>query len=100
MSDDAKRQHRVLVRLSDDEVARLDELRPTITPRAVYLRNLLREPPTVKNIADHDEVLALLSAQARAGKVAAAIALERALRAAPRSDEDFDDELRRLLGGD
>jgi hypothetical protein len=43
---DARRRHEVMVRLNDDELARLDELRPSATARAVYLRNLLREPPT------------------------------------------------------
>jgi hypothetical protein len=46
----------------------------------------------------HQEVLELLSARAREGSVSAAIALERALRAAPREDEDFDAELERLAG--
>lgn len=35
---DAKRTHEVMVRLNDDELARLDELRPSVTARAVYLR--------------------------------------------------------------
>ena len=39
-----KRQHRIAIRLSDDELARLDELRPRGVARAVYLRQLLREP--------------------------------------------------------
>jgi hypothetical protein len=94
--DDARRRHEIMVRLNDAELARLDELRPPVTPRATYLRNLLREPPTQADIADHTEVLASLSAMARGGKVAAAIALERALR----SDDHgttLDDELDRIL---
>ena len=50
-----------------------------------------------KDILSREEVLELLSERARDGSVSAAIALERALRAAPRSDENFDDELDRLL---
>jgi hypothetical protein len=92
---DARRRNEVMVRLTDAELARLDEARPAGIPRAVYLRGLLREPPDRKDIADRREVLGILSEQARAGKVAAAIALVRALR-----DEDeptIDDALDRIL---
>jgi Flp pilus assembly protein TadD len=95
MSDE-KRRNEVMVRLNDDELARLDELRRGVTPRAVYLRNLLREPPSEQAVADHWEALALLSEQARAGKVAAAVGLERALRGTP-DDGSFDDDLARML---
>ena len=94
----ARRQHEVMVRLNDTELARLDENRPPGIARAVYLRNRLLEPPAREDIADRREVLALLSEQARAGKVAAAIALERALR-----DEDgptIDDALDKILRGE
>jgi hypothetical protein len=94
MSD--TRQHEIMVRLNDAELARLDELRPTVTPRAVYLRNLLREPPSHAEVANHKEALALLSAMAHAGKVTAGIALERALRTAAKEDP-LDAELDRLL---
>jgi hypothetical protein len=97
---DEKRRHDVMVRLNDAELAWLDEIRPGGVPRAVYLRNLLREPPTAEDIADRQEALALLSGLARAGKVSAAIALERALRATPKSDEDWDDELSRIIVDD
>jgi hypothetical protein len=96
--NDARRRHKVMVRLNDSELARLDENRPAGIARAVYLRGLLREPPDRKDIADRREVLALLSEQARAGKVAAMIALVRALR-----DEDepnIHDALDRILGGE
>jgi hypothetical protein len=86
-----------MVRLNDEELARLDELRPAATARAVYLRNLLREPPTDRDAADHREALAILSQMARAGKVTAAIALERALRST--DDASFEDDLDRLLEG-
>jgi hypothetical protein len=84
-----------MVRLNDDELARLDELRPGVTARAVYLRNFLREPPTERDVADHREALAILSEMARAGKVTAAIALERALRS--QDDATFDDDLARII---
>ena len=96
MSDE-KRTNEVMVRLSDSELARLDELRRGVTPRAVYLRNLLRESPADRDVADHREALALLSEQARAGKVAAAVALERALR--HEDHGDFDNDLARILAG-
>ena len=69
MSDE-KRTNEVMVRLSDSELARLYELRGGVTLRAVYLRDLLREPPADQDVADHRQALALLSEQARAGKVA------------------------------
>jgi hypothetical protein len=49
------------------------------------------------DIATHDEVMQLLTAQARNGSVTAAVALERALRIASNDDEDLDDELDRLM---
>jgi hypothetical protein len=93
-----RRTHEINVRLNDDELARLDELRSGVTARAVYLRNLLREPPTNQDVADHREARAILSEMARTGKVTAAIALERALRDA-NDDVAFDDDLDRLLRG-
>ena len=51
---------------------------------------------TMSKIASHEEVLEILSEQARNGSVTAA--LERALRARDKADPDkFDDELDRLL---
>jgi hypothetical protein len=82
----------VMVRFSDDELARLDELRPSGTPRATFLRQLLQEPPSGNEVATRTEALAILSRLARDGRVTAAIALERALRGegAPASElEDF-----------
>jgi len=63
----------------------------------VYLRNVIRKPPTARDVADHTEVLAILSEMARAGKVTAAIALERALRDR-HDDAFFDDDPARILG--
>jgi hypothetical protein len=95
--NDSRRQNDVLVRLSDSELARLDELRPAGTPRATFMRSLLREPANEEEIATRAEVLAILSRLARDGRVAAAIALERALRDEP---AEPDDELERILRGD
>ena len=53
-----------------------------------------------KGILSHEEVLELLSERAREGSISAAIALERALRAAPKSSEGFEDELSDLLADD
>ncbi len=92
----ARRQHEIMVRLNDAELARLDEGRPAGIPRAVYLRGLLREPPAREPIASREECLALLTAAAREGKVSAAIALERALR--PDDEPSVDDALDRILG--
>lgn len=50
-----------------------------------------------QEIVTHEEVLRILSEQARNGSVTAAVALERALRARPLTGEDGDDELARIL---
>jgi hypothetical protein len=86
-----------MVRLSDAELARLDELRPSDTPRATFLRSLLFEPPSGDEVATRTEALTILTRLARDGRVTAAIALERALR-----DEHGvpGGELARLLRGD
>ena len=86
----SNRKHHVKVSLSDQEVARLDELRGD-EERAVYLRRLLHEPPKGDEIATHGEAMAILSRLARDGKVVAAVALEKALRGEqPASElEDF-----------
>jgi hypothetical protein len=52
------------------------------------------------DILTYEEVLGLLSQQAREGSVTAAAALERVLRPGPDDDEDMDDELERLCNGD
>ena len=61
-----KRPHRIAVRLSDDELARLDEGRPRGVARAVYVRQLLREP-TPPDVATREEVLAARQHDCRAG---------------------------------
>ena len=93
------RRHHVKVSLSDQEAARLDELRGN-EERAVYLRRLLHGPPDGSEVASHTEALALLTRLARDGRTTAAIALERALRATPKSNEDWDDELSRVIADD
>jgi hypothetical protein len=50
-----------------------------------------------KSILSHEEVLELLSDRAREGSISAAIALERALRAFPKSNQDWDDELSSII---
>jgi hypothetical protein len=85
-----------MVKLSDRELTRLDELRPSGTPRATFLRSLLQQPSSDNEIATRSEALAILIRLARDGRTTAAIALERALRDYP-GGNDFDDELSRLL---
>jgi hypothetical protein len=94
-----RREHKILVSLDGSELARLDELRPSGTARAVFLRQLLQGPSAVKEAPSHAEAVAILARLARDGKVAAAVALERALRddAGAGGPEG---ELERLLRGD
>lgn len=88
------RQNEVKIRLSDDEIARLDELRPRGMSRAAYVRSFLREPADEKEVATRGEALAILTALARDGRVSAAIALERALRESEEIDDPLDEILR------
>ena len=87
------REHIVKVTLTDQELARLDELRPSGVSRPAFLRSLLYEPPREDEVATRTEALAILTAQARDGKVASAIALERALRNAGARVDDTLEEL-------
>lgn len=48
-------------------------------------------------ILSHEEVLVILSQQAKAGSVTAAAALERALRAVARQEDEIDDAINRIL---
>jgi hypothetical protein len=93
------REHEVKVRLDEDELALLDEMRNGVT-RAACLRSLIHKPPEIADVASREESLALLTAMARDGKVSAAIALERALRGADDADTDGGDLLTRILDGD
>ena len=54
------REHQVRVRLNDQELARLDELRGD-EERAVHLRRLLHEPPSGNEVATHTEALTILN---------------------------------------
>jgi hypothetical protein len=88
------REHLIKVTLNGDELARLDELRPAGTSRPAFLRSLLREPPRDDDVATREEALSILTQLARDGRVAAAIALERALRGEAASGDVLDDILR------
>ena len=70
--------------------------RPVRNVRPALLRSLLYEPPRDDEVATRTEALAILTALARDGRVAAAIALERALR---NEGARSDDELARILEG-
>jgi hypothetical protein len=88
----------ISVRMSADEVARLDELRGADMSRSGFVRELLRLAGPLDEAPTYDEAVVLLARSARAGKVAAQVALERALR----SDEpepSQDSELERLIRG-
>ena len=90
------RDQAVRVTRTDAELARLDELRPAGMSRPAFLRSLLREPPRGDEVATRNEALAILTALARDGRVAAAIALERATR----ESGPIDDALDEILGHD
>jgi hypothetical protein len=94
-----RREHKVLVSLDGRELARLDELRPSGTARAVFLWQLLQGPFAVEEPPSHAEAVGILARLARDGKVAAAVALERALRD-DAGAEGPEGELERLLRGD
>jgi hypothetical protein len=84
-----RRDVRLELRLTASEAAKLDEFRLGLS-RTAYLRRLLMdvEPHQAAGIASRDEALALLSSQARDGKVAATIALVRELRGDHASVDD------------
>ena len=97
------REKALKVTFSDEEWARLDELRPPGTTRPTFLRSLLREPPRNDEVATRNEALSILTRLARDGRVAAAIALERALRdqyeCSGEPDEVDELKARRARGG-
>jgi hypothetical protein len=87
------REHILKVTLSDAELEELDELRGGV-PRAIWLRQAIHKPPETCDVASREESLAILTSLARDGRVAAAIALERALRG---DASDHEDPLEALL---
>ena len=88
------REHLIKVTMNGDELARLDELRPAGTSRPAFLRSLLRDPPRDDEVATREEALSILTGLARDGRVAAAIALERALRGEAATGDVLDEILR------
>jgi hypothetical protein len=84
------------VRVDDAELAELDAMRNGVS-RAAFVRSLIRKPPEVKDVASYEEALAILTAMARDGKVAGAIALQRALHDPPQAH--VKDELDEILRG-
>jgi|SRR5688500_9233061 Arc/MetJ-type ribon-helix-helix transcriptional regulator len=87
----------VSVRMSPQELARVDELRGEGVSRSAFVRQLLRRAGPLDEAPTYAEALLLLARSARAGKVQAQVALERALRHG--ADDDDDDWLERLLDG-
>ena len=88
----------ITIRLAPQDVARVDEMRGAGVSRSAFVRDLLRQAGPLDEYATHSEALAILTRLARAGKVAAAVALERALRA--EAGEEPKGDLWRLLHGD
>lgn len=88
------REHSLKVTLTADELARLDDLRPSATSRPAFIRSLLREPPRDDEVASREGALTILAGLARDGRVAAAIALLQALRSEARTDDALDEILR------
>jgi hypothetical protein len=87
----------ITIRLSPQEVARADELRGEGVSRSAFVRELLRRAGPLDEQPSYAESLLLLARSARAGKVQAQVALERALRGAQGDDDG--DWLERLLDG-
>ena len=65
------RENRVMDRLNDQKLARLDEMRGD-EERAVYLRRLLHEPPRDTEVATHGEAMVIVTRSARDGRTTAA----------------------------
>jgi hypothetical protein len=88
----------VSVRMKANEVAKLDELRGADMSRSGFVRELLRLAGPLNEAPTYDEAIVLLARSARGGKVAAQVALERALRTDQESPSE-DSELERLIRG-
>lgn len=87
----------VSIRLTPEELARLDELRGGGVSRSAFIRELLRRSGPLDEDPSYGEALRLLARSARAGKVQAQVALERSLRDA--QDAGDGDWLARMLDG-
>jgi hypothetical protein len=85
----------ITIRLSPEEVARVDEIRGEGVSRSAFVRELLRRAAPLDDAPSYPESLLLLARSARAGKVQAQVALERALRA--ENEVEPEGELARLL---
>ena len=96
----AAREYQLKLTLSDEELARLDELRPSGVSCPAFFRQLLREPPRGDEVATREEALSILTSLARDGRVSAAIHLERALRGDTASGDVLDEILGALIVGD
>ncbi len=81
----------ISIRMSAAEVAKVDELCGEGVSRSAFVRELLRRAGPLDDEPSYHEALVLLAKSARAGKVQAQVALERALRGdQPASElEDF-----------
>ena len=81
----------ISIRMSAAEVAKVDELCGEGVSRSAFVRELLRRAGPLDDEPSYHEALVLLAKSARAGKVQAPVALERALRGdQPASElEDF-----------
>jgi hypothetical protein len=77
----------VSIRMSPGELARVDELRGSGVSRSAFVWELLRRAGPLEEEPSYAEALVLLARSARAGKVQAQVALERALRGSE-SDDD------------
>ena len=88
----------ISIRLTVQEIARIDELRPPRCSRSAFVKALLKTARgPVNEQASHDEALLLLADSARAGHVQAQVALERALRSTLKKEDEVDDAIERIL---
>ncbi len=87
----------ITIRLSPEEISRVDEIRGEGVSRSAFVRELLRRAGPLDEQPTYAEALELLARSARGGKVQAQVALERALRGAAHGDDS--DWLERILNG-